>query len=151
MPHNTFFPWTHNLLVCQKLCKDTFFPTLHPLSLLIFATATVVAFVLLHNSRFNFHCYTQREAMPTQKSARIARSDAATSRDFLCERLQRAFTSANQLYWTAQYIQKGWRQKGQGITRYQQWQFWHEESGGWDIEWVRVSEEEQSVSVCEAV
>ena len=24
---------------------------------------------LLHNSRFNFHCYTQREGMPTQKSA----------------------------------------------------------------------------------
>ena len=63
-------PQTHNLLVSQKQRKDTFFPTLHPLSLLIFATATVVAFVLLHNSRFNFHCYTQREATPTQKSAR---------------------------------------------------------------------------------
>ena len=53
----------------KKLCKDTFFPTIHPLPLVIFATATVVAFVLLHNSRFNFHCYTQREAMPTQKLA----------------------------------------------------------------------------------
>ena len=30
----------------------------------------MVAFVLLRNSRFNFHCYTQREATPTQKSAR---------------------------------------------------------------------------------
>ena len=29
-------------------------------------------------------------------------SDAATSRDFLRERLQRAFTRANQLHWTAQ-------------------------------------------------
>ena len=29
----------------------------------------MVTFVLLCNSRFNFHCYTQREAMPTQKSA----------------------------------------------------------------------------------
>ena len=48
----------------------TFLSTFHPLSLAIFETATVVAFVLLHNSRFNFHCYTQREAMPTQKSAR---------------------------------------------------------------------------------
>ena len=46
------------------------FSTLHPLSLVIFATATVVAFVLLHNSRFNFHCYTQHEAMPTQKLSR---------------------------------------------------------------------------------
>ena len=44
--------------------------TLHPFSLVIFATATVVAFVLLHNSSFNLHCYTQSEAMPTQKSAR---------------------------------------------------------------------------------
>ena len=39
-----------------------FFPTLHPLSPVIFATTTVVAFVLLCNSRFNFHCYTQHEA-----------------------------------------------------------------------------------------
>ena len=42
----------------------------HPPSLVIFATATVVAFVLLRNSRFNFHCYTQREATPTHKLAR---------------------------------------------------------------------------------
>ena len=46
------------------------FSTLHPLSQVIFATASVVAFVLLHSSRFNFHCYTQLEATPTQKSAR---------------------------------------------------------------------------------
>ena len=47
----------------------TFVSTLHCLSLVIFATAAVLAIVLLHNSRFNFHCYTQREATPTQKSA----------------------------------------------------------------------------------
>ena len=47
-----------------------FFPTLQALSTLIFATTTVMSFVLLRNSRFNFHCYTQREAMPTQQSAR---------------------------------------------------------------------------------
>ena len=41
----------------------------------IFATATVLAFVLLRNSRFNCHCYTQREATPTQKSARKRHSD----------------------------------------------------------------------------
>ena len=51
-------------------------PTLHPLSMVIFATASVLAFVLLHDSRFNFHCYTQCEATPTQKSARKC---AATS------------------------------------------------------------------------
>ena len=48
----------------------TLFSTLHHHSHVIFATATVAAFVLLHNSRFNFHCYTQREATPTQKLAR---------------------------------------------------------------------------------
>ena len=67
MPQNTFFPWTRDLLVSQKMMQRHFF--FHPPSLVIFATATVVAFVLLRNSRFNFHCYTQREAMPTQKSA----------------------------------------------------------------------------------
>ena len=50
----------------KKRHKDIF-SILHPLSLVIFATATVLAFVLLCNSRFNFHCYTQREAMPTHK------------------------------------------------------------------------------------
>ena len=54
----------------KKQRKRTFPPTLHPVSPVIFATATVVAFVLFRNSRFNFHCYTQREATPTQKSAR---------------------------------------------------------------------------------
>ena len=34
-----------------------------------------MAFVLLRNSRFNFHCYTQHEAMPTQKLARKWRCD----------------------------------------------------------------------------
>ena len=71
-----------------------FFSILHPLSTVHFATATVLAVVLLRTSRFNFHCYTQREATPTQKSARKC---AATSRDFLRERLQSAFTLANQL------------------------------------------------------
>ena len=47
-----------------------FLSTLHPLSPVIFATATVVAFVLLPNSRFSFHRYTQHEATPSQKSAR---------------------------------------------------------------------------------
>ena len=45
--------------------NNALFSTLHPLSPVIFATATVVAFVLLRNSRFNFHCYTQRDATPT--------------------------------------------------------------------------------------
>ena len=75
MPQNAFFPRTRDLQVSQKTTERHFFPTLHPLSTAIFATATVLAFVLLRNSRFNFHCYTQREATPTQKSARKWRCD----------------------------------------------------------------------------
>ena len=100
MPRNAFFLRTRDLLVSQKTTQRHFFPTLHPLTTVSFATATGLAFVLLRNSRFNFHCYTQREAAPTQKSARKC---AATSRDFLRKRLQSAFTLANQLRWIAQY------------------------------------------------
>ena len=84
----------------KQRCKDSF-STLNPLSMVIFATATVLACVLLCNSRFNFHCYTQREATPTQK---LARKCAAPSRDFLHKRLQCAFTLANQLHWITQYL-----------------------------------------------
>ena len=45
----------------------TLFSTDHHLSHVIFANATVVAFVLLQNSRFCFHCYTQHEANPPRK------------------------------------------------------------------------------------
>ena len=69
MPQNAFFLWSHDLLVSQKITQRRFFSTLPPLSLVNFATATVVAFALLHTSRFNFHCYTQCEAVPAQKSA----------------------------------------------------------------------------------
>ena len=94
MPQNAFFLRTLDLLVSQKTTQRHCFSTLHPLSTVIFATATVLVFVLFRGSRFNFHCYTQREATPTQKSARKC---AATSRNFLRERLQSAFTLANQL------------------------------------------------------
>ena len=62
MPQNTFFLGTRDLLVSQKMTRRHFFPTLHPVSTVIFAPATVLAFVLLRNSRFNVHCYAQREA-----------------------------------------------------------------------------------------
>ena len=91
MPQNTFFPRNHDLPVSKKHDTDTFF---YPTSPFPGNFCKVVAFVLLHNSRFNFHCYTQREVTPTQKSARKC---AATSRDFLRERLQSAFTLTNQL------------------------------------------------------
>ena len=90
--------------LAKKWCKDTFFP-LHPVSMVIFATATALAFVLLHDARFNFRCYTQCEATPTQKSARKC---AATSHDILHERLQSTFTLANLLRWIAQYPALEW-------------------------------------------
>ena len=67
-PKAHFFPRTRELLVSRKTMQRHFSSTLNPISPVIFATATVVVFVLLRNSRFNFHCYAQREAMPTQKS-----------------------------------------------------------------------------------
>ena len=70
MPQNTFFLQTRDLLVSQKtMQRHFFFSTSPPRSPVIFAAASVVAFVLLRNSRFNFHCYTQCLATPTQKSA----------------------------------------------------------------------------------
>ena len=95
MPQNAFFPRNRDLLVSQKLTQRHFLSTLHSLSPVIFATTTVVAFVLPRNSRFNFHCCTQCE---TSLLRNWPRSDAATSRDFMHKRLQRAFTRANQLH-----------------------------------------------------
>ena len=48
----------------------TLFPILRHVSPVIFANATIMVFLLLRNSTFNFDCYTQREATPTQKLAR---------------------------------------------------------------------------------
>ena len=61
--------------LAKKMTQRHFFFTLPPLSLVIFATTTVVAFILIHNYRFNFHCYTQCEAAPTQKLAQKWRCD----------------------------------------------------------------------------
>ena len=70
-PKTHFF--SHELSIfwsAKKRRKDTFSPHPPSPSPVIFASATVVAFVLLRNSRSNFHRYTQREATPTPKSAR---------------------------------------------------------------------------------
>jgi len=48
----------------DKWCRH-FFSILHHLSPVILSNATALPFVLLHNSRFNFHCYPQHEATPT--------------------------------------------------------------------------------------
>ena len=79
-PKRFFFLFSTNSSCQPKNDAKTPFPTLHPLSPVIFATATVVAFVLLRSSRFDFHCYTQREATPTNKSARKWRCDLSRLR-----------------------------------------------------------------------
>ena len=74
-PKLIFSP-TNSRSSCQpKNNARTLFSTLQLLPLVIFANAAVVAFLLLRISSFNFHCYTQREATPTQKSARKCRCD----------------------------------------------------------------------------
>ena len=104
MPQNAFFPRTRNLLVSQKTTQRLF-PTLHPLSPVSFAIATVVAFVLLRNSRFNFRCYAQREATPTQESARKWRCDLSR---LLVRKITRAFTRANQLHSSGTVWESRW-------------------------------------------
>ena len=46
--------------------KTLFSPTLHHLSPVIIANTTVAASVLICNSRFDFHYYTQRKPMSAQ-------------------------------------------------------------------------------------
>ena len=100
MPQNAFVSMNSRSSGQTKNDAKTLFSTLHPLSLVIFATATVVAFVLLRNSRFSFHCYTQRVATPTQKSARKWRCDLSR---LLARKITRALTRADQLHWIAEY------------------------------------------------
>ena len=62
---NTHF--SHAIMIsssAEKRCKDTFPHPPSPFLSAIFAYATEVAFVPLHNSRFNFQCYAQREQKP---------------------------------------------------------------------------------------
>ena len=91
MPQNAFFLRTHDLLVSKKPMQRHFFPTLHPLSTVIFATATVLVFVLLRDSRFNFHCYIHSVKQRLLKNR--PGSDTATSRDFLRERFKKGIHS----------------------------------------------------------
>ena len=117
-------PKTHfvyKLAIFWSAKKTLFFHPPSPFHGNFFFTATVLAFVLLRNSRFNFHCYTQSEATPTQKSARKC---AVTSRDFLRERLQRAFTRTNQLHQTTQQVEQS---QNQPLKGFGQGCFWRED------------------------
>ena len=95
MPQTAFFSRNRDHIVSQKTTQRHFFPTLHPLSPVIFATATAVAFVLfaiLGSTSIVIHSVKQHLLRNRRGS------DAVTFRDFLRERLQWAFTRANQLH-----------------------------------------------------
>ena len=62
MPKNAFFLRPRDLLIRSETMQRHFFLLiLHHLSPEVLANATVMAFVLRRNSRFNFYCYKQRE------------------------------------------------------------------------------------------
>ena len=104
---NSAVQWIWKLSGLGQLKNDaeTLFPpssiTFPPVN---FANATVVAFVLLLSCRLSFsllHTVCPLLYTPSQKSARKWQLQPFTT--FMCKRLQRAFTHANQLCWTAQY------------------------------------------------
>ena len=99
MPQNAFFS-TNSRSSGQpkKHAKTLFFPPSIPFHG-NFCNCNSIGICTASRFWFSFHCYTQRETTPTQKSARKC---AATFRDFLRERLQSAFTLANQLRRIAQ-------------------------------------------------
>ena len=101
MPPNAFFSQALVIFWSDRKNDAKTPPPLPPPSSITFPlqflqTQQCWYFVLLRNSRFSFHCHTQRA--PTQKSARKCRA-AATFCDFLRERLRRA----NQLRSSVQY------------------------------------------------
>ena len=62
MPPNTFFPQTRDLLVNQKMTQRHFLSTLHPLSVVIFATATwwhLYCFAILGSTSIVIHSMKQ--------------------------------------------------------------------------------------------
>ena len=90
-PKLFFFFYEIAMFWSAKKRRKDFCSTLHPLSTVIFSTATILAFVLLRDSRFSCHCYAQREATPTQKSARKC---AATSRRLLARKITKRIHSS---------------------------------------------------------
>ena len=67
MPNNALFIYISTAVraifsvAVSRKTMPVFSPIHHHLSPVILANATVLAFVLLPNSRFSFHCYTQLE------------------------------------------------------------------------------------------
>ena len=84
MPKKTIFLHTIAIWSAKKQCRH-FVSILHHPSPVFLANTTAIAFVLLCNSRFNFHCYTQHEATPTQKLARqwqLQPSTTSSAKDY---------------------------------------------------------------------
>ena len=101
MPQIAFFflSWTRDLLVSQKFMQRHFFfphpPSPFPGNFCNCNSGGINSFQILGSASIVIH------SMKQHLLRNQPRSDAATSRDFLHKRLQRAFTHANQLHWTA--------------------------------------------------
>ena len=65
-----FFKRTPDLLVSRETTPRHIPHIRHHFPPVILANSTVVAFILISNSLFSFHCCIQREPVPTQKSSR---------------------------------------------------------------------------------
>ena len=106
MAKNVFITWTRDLLVSRKTMWRHFFLFSITFPPVIFANASIMAFLLLHNSTFNFHCYPQCEATPPSEiGPKVTLWPLATSyaKDYKGHSLMQ-----NQLHWTAQYESDIW-------------------------------------------
>ena len=99
MPRNASFPRTCDLLVSQKMMQTPFF---HPLSPFPGNFCNCSSGGICIASQFKVQLPLLYTMWSNPALRNWAGHDAATSRDFLHERLRRAFTHANQPHWTTQ-------------------------------------------------
>ena len=95
MPQNAFFPQNRDLHVSQTTMQRPFFPlsiTFLHYFLQLQQWWHLYCFAILHSTSIVIH--SVKQCLLRNRPG----SDAATSCDFLHERLQRAFTCANQLH-----------------------------------------------------
>ena len=98
-PKMHFFHELTIFWLAKKRCKDTFFPPSIPFPWYFLQLQQwwhLYCFAVLGSTSIVIH------SMKQHLLRNWPGSDAATSHDFLRERLRRAFTHANQLHWTAQ-------------------------------------------------
>ena len=139
MPQNAFFPQIRDLLDSQKLTQRQFFPPSIPFPqqfLQLQQWWHLYCFAILGLTSIVIHSVKQRLLRNRPGS------DAATSRDFLRERLQRAFTCANQLHWTVKQTNEWptdqwetYRPSSGELQKHTKTLIWHENWGWACNEW----------------